>query len=215
MSGFFISFEGGEGSGKTTQINRLAEALTTAGHKVVTTREPGGTPEGEKIRDFIVQREGGNWSPMAEILLFSAARTMLVENIIKPSLEDGKVVITDRFIDSTVAYQGYGRGHDLEQIEALNALVLGDFRPNLTFILDIDAKTGLARAQQRLSAETADNEFAEDRFERLDEEFHEQLRQGFLDIAQKEPERCSIIDAARDIDAMAEQIKDIALERLS
>ena len=141
MSGLFITFEGGEGSGKTTQINRLADALTQNKHRVQTTREPGGTPEAEKIRDFLVQREGGNWSPMAEALLLFAAREMHYNAIIKPALDDGKVVICDRFTDSTRAYQGYGHGMDLDKLEQLKTITLGDLEPDITFILDVDCFT--------------------------------------------------------------------------
>lgn len=215
MSGLFISFEGGEGSGKTTQINRLAEALTALDHKVITTREPGGTPEAEKIRDFIVQRGGGDWSPMAECLLLFAARVMHVEKVIAPALAEGKTVISDRFTDSTRAYQGYGRGYELDKIEDLNSLVMNDLEPNLTFILDVDPKIGLERSGRRLAAESLDVNQTEDRFERLGVTFHEKLREGFLDIAKREAQRCQVIDAMQDIDQMAEQIKAIAIERLS
>jgi dTMP kinase len=214
MSGLFISFEGGEGGGKTTQINRLAEILTAAGHKVITTREPGGTPESEKIRDFIVQRKGGDWSPMAECLLLFAARTMLVDKVIKPALSDGKVVISDRFTDSTRAYQGYGRGFDLAQIEQLNDIVLSGFAPDLTFVLDIDPETGLERSGRRLAAEALDVQQTEDKFERLGTDFHAKIRQGFLDIANKAPERCHVIESAQSVDEMADAIKTIVLERL-
>lgn len=128
--GLFITFEGGEGSGKTTQINRLAHTLSQTGQKILTTREPGGTPEGEKIRNLLVQREGGNWTPTAEILLLFAARVMHVEKIIKPALEDNKIVICDRFTDSTIAYQGYGHSHNIDSIEKIGALSLGDFGPD-------------------------------------------------------------------------------------
>lgn len=212
--GLFISFEGGEGSGKTTQINKLAGALTAKGHKVVATREPGGTEEGEKIRNLIVQREGGNWSPMAECLLLFAARAMHVENIIKPALERGKIVISDRFTDSTRAYQGYGRGFDLQTIEKLNDIVLGAFRPDLTIILDIDPQAGLKRSGRRLAAEALSLNQTEDRFENLDIEFHNQLRHGFLEIAKKESDRCRIFDSSLGIDDLAEKIESLVTKRL-
>ncbi len=214
MSGLFITFEGGEGSGKTTQINRLAQTLTAAGHKVITTREPGGTPEAEKIREFIVQREGGDWSSMAECLLLFAARVMHVDKIIRPALEEGKIVISDRFTDSTRAYQGYGRGFDLAKMEELNDMVLGGFGPDLTFILDVEPKMGLSRSERRLAAEILDAAQTEDKFERMDTSFHEKIRQGFLDIAANEPERCRALDATQSIDDLAEAIKTAALERL-
>lgn len=214
MSGLFISFEGGEGSGKTTQINKLAEALTEAGHKVVTTREPGGTPEGDKIRDLIVQRDGGQWSPMAETLLLFAARAMHVQKTILPALEDGKIVITDRFTDSTTSYQGHGHGLAIDKIEDIAKLSIDGLKPDVTLILDIEAKAGLERSQRRLASEQLGVNQTEDRFERLDISFHEKLRQGFLTIAKDDPKRCHIIDATQDIEEMAQKILDIVTERL-
>ena len=173
--GFFISVEGGEGSGKTTQIDLLVETLQKQGYDVVETREPGGTAEAERIRDLLVQRDGGDWSAMAEILLLFAARTMHIEKRLKPALNDGKIIICDRFTDSTIAYQGYGRGEDIDKIRQIEKLSIGDFEPDLTFILDIDVKTGLERSNKRL-AEDDKAEQTEDRFERLDITFHEKLR---------------------------------------
>ncbi|MEZ5813504.1 MAG: dTMP kinase [Alphaproteobacteria bacterium] len=214
MNALFITFEGGEGSGKTTQINRLAQTLSQIGRKVVTTREPGGTPEGEKIRDLIVRRDAGNWIPMAEVLLFLAARIMHVEKIIKPALEEGHIVICDRFADSTTAYQGYGHGVDQHILEETNTLALGHFKPDLTFVLDIDPEEGLKRSDRRLAAEQFQVKEREDRYEQLDIEFHKRLRQGFLDIAAKEPERCHVIDATQDIDAISAQVARIVSERI-
>ncbi|MAF97966.1 MAG: dTMP kinase [Micavibrio sp.] len=213
--GVFITFEGGEGSGKTTQINRLAESLTHKGYKVITTREPGGTPEAEKIRDFLVQREGGDWSPMAECLLLFAAREMHYNRIIKPALDEGKIVICDRFTDSTRAYQGYGHDLDLNKIEQLKLISLGDVEADITYILDIDCKEGLARSGRRLSATQINNEAQrEDRFENLDTSFHERLRQGFLDIAKNAPQRCHVIDASQPLDDVEQDIFEIMLTKL-
>lgn len=209
--GYFISVEGGEGSGKTTQINRLAEHLTEKNYKVITTREPGGTDEGENIRALLVQRGGGSWTAMAETLLLYAARIMHVENIIKPAIIKGKIVICDRFSDSTLAYQGYGRQQDIDKIKSIEQITLGDFKPDLTLILDIDPEYGLKRSQKRLT-KTEDGDQTEDRFERLDIEFHKRLRQGFLDIAQKEPNRCKIIDASQQSKDVFEDIKKIINE---
>ena len=214
MSGLFITFEGGEGSGKTTQINRLSQTLSQLGKKVITTREPGGTPEAERVRELIVQRDGGAWTPMAEILLLFAARIMHVEQIIRPALEEGKIVICDRFTDSTRAYQGYGHEMGLESIENLNTLTLGDFKPDLTFILDIDPEEGLKRSDRRLAAEQFQVKQREDRYEQLDIEFHKRLRQGFLDIAEKEPKRCHVIPAMQDVEALAGQIANIVREKV-
>ena len=206
MTGFFITFEGGEGAGKTTQINRLAQSLTDSGHRVVTTREPGGTPEAEKIRNLLVQRDGGQWSPLSEALLLFAARHLHYERVIKPALDDDKIVICDRFTDSTRAYQGYGHGLDLKVIESLKKTVLNDIEPDLTYILDIESKAGLARSERRLASEAMDIKQKEDRFENLEIEFHEKLRQGFLQIAKDNPDRCLVMDATKDLDAIADEI---------
>ena len=212
--GLFITFEGGEGSGKTTQINKLAERLVADKVKVLTTREPGGTEEAEKIRNLIVQRNGGDWTPMAEVLLINAARTMHVEKIIAPALAEGKVVLCDRFTDSTLAYQGYGRGFDLAQIKAVQDLVIGDLVPNLTLMLDIEPEAGLKRSGRRLAAEALQIEQNEDRFENMEIDFHERLRTGFLEIAVSEPERCVVLDAAQDVEPMADEIYACVRSRL-
>ncbi len=209
-SGFFITLEGGEGTGKSTQIKLLADLLAAKGHEIVTTREPGGTPEAEKIRDLLVHRDGGDWTPVAESLLFFAARNMHIEKRIKPEMNAGKVVISDRFTDSTRAYQSYGHTIEPDFIESLVQLTIGGFEPDLTFILDLEVKTGLARAGKRLDQDNS----GEDRFEQLDTGFHERLRQGFLEIAARYPERCVVIDANRSIDDIAAEIGAIALERL-
>jgi dTMP kinase len=208
--GLFISFEGGEGSGKTTQINRLADYLTKQGYSVTTTREPGGTPEGEAIRNVLVQREGGNWLPMSEVLLLYAARYMHVEKVIKPALAEGKIVISDRFADSTLAYQGYGHGMYHDSIRAVEALTIGAFKPDLTYILDIDVKTGLARSNKQLATQKG-YEKTEDRFERMEIKFHERVRQGFLNIAKSDTARCRVINAKQDIEMLFGAIKDSVL----
>ncbi len=210
----FITFEGGEGGGKTTQINTLAKALTDQGHKVVTTREPGGTAEAEKIRNLLVQREGGEWSPMAECLLLFAARSMHVEDIIKPALNEGKIVISDRFTDSTKAYQGYGYALPMNKIKAIDKAVLDGFEPDLTFVFDIDPEEGLHRSGRRLAAENLQIKQTEDRYENLEMAFHKRLREGYLEIAKKEPERCHVIDAAGSIDDIAAEIAKVVQERL-
>lgn len=213
--GFFISFEGGEGSGKTTQINLLAQSLSKQDFFVKTTREPGGTPEAETIRDLLVQRGGGNWTPLSEVLLLFAARELHVKNVIKPLLADGGVVITDRFTDSTRAYQGYGYGLGVEKIDAVNDLVLDGFEPDVTFILNIDARQGLERSNRRLAAEALSIKQSEDRYEQLDIEFHEKLAAGFLDIAAHNPQRCVVIDATQTVDEMAAQILQETMTRLA
>ena len=207
--GLFITFEGGEGAGKTTQIKAIAEWLNNQGIEVVSTREPGGTPEAEKLRDLLVKRDGGNWTAEAEVLLFFAARHMHVTDVIKPALEKGKVVICDRFTDSTRAYQAYGHGQDLQFINKVNDLVLQGFEPDLTFILDIPAKDGLARSKRRQSEIGSDDAASEDRFEKLDIAFHEKLRQGFLDIAQNDPDRCFVIDALQKPDEITNRLQSL------
>lgn len=214
MSGLFITFEGGEGAGKTTQINRLSEALTKQGHQVLTTREPGGTAEGEKIRNLLVQRDGGEWTPIAETLLFFSARVMLVEKVIKPALDEGSIVICDRFTDSTLAYQGYGHGLDINTINTLAQTTLGGFKPDLTFMLDIDVKEGLSRSERRLAAEALQLKQKEDRFENMALEFHERLRQGFLEIAEQETDRCRVIDASKSTEDVAQEILTETLKKV-
>lgn len=207
----FITFEGGEGSGKTTQIALLKQSLENTGKGVLTTREPGGTPEAEKIRDLIVQRDGGDWSPTAECLLFFTARHMHWHTKIKPALDTGQIVLCDRFTDSTVAYQGYGHGFDLETIKKIKNVSIGDVEPNLTIILDIAVNEGLARAGKRME----DSSSTEDRFERIGTEFHEKLRQGYLTIAKQNPQRCLVIDATQSVETIQDQIFSAVKERLS
>ncbi len=192
--GTFITFEGGEGGGKSTQIRLLAEALAGAGASVVTTREPGGAPSAEQIRSLLVSGAVDRWQPMTEALLNYAARAEHVAKTVEPALQQGDWVLSDRFADSTVAYQGYGHGLDLGQLSVLHRIVLGDFKPDLTFILDLPVEEGLRRAIGRGDGE--------DRYERMDKDFHNRLRKGFLDIAKKEPERCMVIDATGDIDTV-------------
>lgn len=206
--GLFITFEGGEGSGKSTQVRKLADALSAAGYDAVVTREPGGTPEAEKIRNLLVQRDGGNWNAMEECLLLFAARLNHYRTLIEPSMHAGKIVICDRFTDSTRAYQGYGLGLGLEYIEAIKVLSLGAIEPDLTILLDIPVKEGLARSTRRLQDEFS----AEDRYEGMDLAFHEKLRQGFLTLARAAPERFRVLDAAQPANALAALIKALALE---
>lgn len=206
--GLFITFEGGEGSGKSTQVKLLAEALKADGYDVVVTREPGGTPEAEKIRNLLVQRDGGDWNAMEECLLLFAARLNHYRTLIELALNDNKIVICDRFTDSTRAYQGYGLGLGLEYIEAIKALSLGAVEPDITFLLDIPVKDGLARSTRRLQDEFS----AEDRYEGMDLAFHETLRQGFLTLARAAPERFRVLDAAQSVDILADRIRILALE---
>jgi dTMP kinase len=198
MTGHFITLEGGEGAGKSTQVKRLAAALTAKGITVVTTREPGGSPGAEEIRALLVNGAPGRWDALTETLLVYAARADHIKHTIGPALLADKWVISDRFTDSTYAYQGAGRGLARETIRRIDAVVLDDFSPDFTLILDLDVETGLARAGKRGPAES--------RFENFGRDFHDRLRQGFLDIARRYPGRCVVIDAMQDEDAVAAAI---------
>ena len=200
--GKLITLEGGEGAGKSTQLARLAAALQQSGLSVVTTREPGGSPAGERIRKLLVEGEPGSMAPMTEALLHFAQRAEHIEKTIRPALARGAWVVCDRFADSTMAYQGYGHGLGRAPIQSLCRLVCGDLVPALTLIFDVPVEIGLARAASRRGVET--------RYERMDASFHERLRRGFLDIAKREPKRCAVIDAAREVDAVtAEMLKTV------
>ncbi len=188
--GRLITFEGGEGAGKSTQVDLLLAALGHAGITAARTREPGGSEGAEAIRRLLLDGATERWDAVGEALLLYAARRDHVVRLIQPALDRGVWVICDRFADSTLAYQGYGRGLPLADLRALHTLALGDFAPDLTLILDLPVAEGLARAARRSGNA--------DRFERLDAAFHEQLRQGFLQIAADNPERCLVIDAAGD-----------------
>jgi dTMP kinase len=192
--GRFITLEGGEGAGKSTQARRLADRLAARGHRAIVTREPGGSPGAESIRELLVTGRADRWSPITESLLMYAARRDHIERTIAPALAAGEWVVCDRFADSTRAYQGAGGGAPGSLIQALERYVLGETRPELTLILDLPAEEGLARAAQRQHAET--------RFEAKGEAFHQRLREGFLAIARVETDRCVVIDAAQSIEAV-------------
>jgi len=192
--GRFITLEGGEGGGKSTQARRLAAWLETAVDEVVLTREPGGAPGAEQIRRLLVDGDVQRWDPVTEALLHSAARREHLVATVLPALERGAWVLSDRFADSTMAYQGYGHGVDREALADLYRICVGTLKPDLTLILDLPVEAGLARAAVRAGGE--------DRYERMDRDFHERLRQGFLEIARGEPERCVVIDAAQDEDSV-------------
>jgi dTMP kinase len=186
--GLFITFEGGEGTGKSTQVARLASRVRGAGRQVVVTREPGGSPGAEVIRGLLVTGDADRWSPLTEALLVNAARRDHIERIIGPALEAGQIVICDRFADSTRAYQGVAGGVPDQVIAALEAAVLGLLRPDVTIVLDLPVAAGLGRAASRADAEG--------RFEAKGEAFHQRLSEAFLGIAAAEPDRCIVIDAA-------------------
>lgn len=205
----FITLEGGEGAGKSTQIQRLAEKLRARGETVCVTREPGGAPGAEAIRQLLVTGETTRWSPKSEALLHFAARAEHLARTILPALERGEWVISDRFVDSTIAYQGPGVGPEF--INELKEMVVGDAMPALTLILDLPVEQGLARAKSRQGKDNS----AEDRYERMDLEFHEGLRQAFLNITKNEPERCAVIDASGTEEAVAAAIWQTVEQRLT
>lgn len=213
--GRFITLEGGEGAGKSTQQRRLAAWLRARGRDVVETREPGGSPGAEEIRSLLVTGAAGRWDAVTEALLHFAARRDHLNQTIEPALARGCWVVCDRFADSTLAYQGYGHGLGRAAIEALYDLAVGKLSPDLTLVLDLPAAEGLARAQERNGGtRNGGGAQAEDRYERMDLAFHERLREGFRDIVAREPGRCVLIDASGDEDAVAARIQAAVAERL-
>jgi dTMP kinase len=204
--GRFITLEGGEGAGKSTQAALLAEALEAAGIRTVVSREPGGSDGAEEIRHLLVDGSVDRWDAMTETLLHFAARRDHLVKTVWPALQGGRWVVCDRFADSTMAYQGYGHGLGRSPVQALYDLTVGDFRPDLTLIMDLPVDVGLARASQRQGAE--------DRYERMDRTFHGRLREAFLEIARTEPERCVLIDADDAIEAVQGRIRIAVKERL-
>lgn len=203
--GYFISFEGGEGAGKSTQIKRLHAHLQASGYEVITTREPGGSPGAEAIRELLVNGDADRWSPVTEALLMYAARRDHVERVIRPALAAGKVVLCDRFADSTRAYQGAGGEAPTTLISSLEDHVLNGTVPNLTLILDLPPEIGLKRAEERGGAA---------RFESKGLRFHQRLRAGYLEIARRETERCVVINADAELDAVTEAIWAVVVQRL-
>lgn len=207
--GRFITFEGGEGSGKSTQAGILANRLSRAGRKVLATREPGGSPAAEEIREALLSGRVWQFGPFAEALLFAVARADHVENAIGHALLEGKWVVCDRFLDSTRAYQGATAGVPRSLISALERLTVDGLLPDITFVLDIPAEAGLARVAQRLEGG------APDRFEGQELMLHERVRRAFLDIAEEEPDRCIVIDASQPEAMVAEDVWEVVLQRLS
>ena len=204
--GRFITIEGGEGAGKSTQIQVVKDYLLTRGNDVVATREPGGTSEGQEIRNLLVSGDKDKWSPLSETLLILADRAAHLERVIRPALAEGKYVVCDRFFDSTKAYQGVAGGLGLDVIHNLQQPVLGTTLPDVTFLLDIDPEKGLRRAQVR---------GGELRFESKTLAYHRTLRNAFLDFAAQEPERIFVIDADRDVQAVSADILAVLDERLN
>jgi dTMP kinase len=204
--GRFITLEGGEGTGKSTQVKLLATWLGGRGIDVLQTREPGGAPGAERIRELLVKGDADRWTPIAETLLHSAARADHLERTIRPALAAGRWVICDRFADSTTAYQGYGHGVPFDVIDSLFKAVVGDTAPDLTLILDLPVEQGLQRAAARAGHEN--------RYEQMAVEFHDRLRNGFLAIARQNPRRCAVIDANRGVDAIQSDIQAEVRRRL-
>ncbi len=212
MRGAFISFEGIEGSGKTTQIALLADSLSARGRSVQLTREPGGTPIGDQVRKILLDPANAALDPKAELLLYAAGRAQHLAELIRPALEAGTIVLCDRFSDATLAYQGYGRGLDLDLIGDLDRIVTAGMRPDLTILLDIDAAAGLARARGRNSRNGLE---AEARFENELLSFHERVRRGYLELAQREPGRIRVVDAARPPESIHLEVRKIVDGMLS
>ena len=204
--GLFITFEGIDGSGKSTQARLLAERLEAEGRDVVLTREPGGSPGAEEIRRLVLEGDPERWSAETEILLFTAARRDHLEKTIQPALEAGKVVVCDRFADSTRIYQGITRGDLRGLVDDLHAMMIGR-EPDLTFVIDMDPALGLSRAKGRNGTE--------ERFEDFGEGMQVQMRAAFLALAREFPGRCVVVDGTRDIDAVARDVARIAHEHLS
>lgn len=200
MSGKFITVEGIEGVGKTTNISFIQQTLQAAGHEVVLTREPGGTPLAEAIRALLLDPHYTGMDPVCELQLMFAARAEHLARVIRPALEQGQWVLCDRFTDATYAYQGGGRGIDTAIIARLEKLVQGDFRPHLTLLLDVPVEVGLTRAGDRSDP---------DRFEQEQVEFFERVRQAYLEMAAAESQRYRVIDAARPLDAVQQQLADV------
>ncbi|MGN0073008.1 MAG: dTMP kinase [Coriobacteriales bacterium] len=199
--GRFITFEGGEGCGKSTQLRLLAAALEERGYQVLALREPGGTAAGERVREILLARESDGLSPMAELMLYEAARAQIVSELIRPALDAGTVVLCDRFTDSTIAYQGYGRGLDVELISRLNAAATGGLAPDATVMLFIDPQEGLRRAMGVTGGDGGG-----DRIEAAGLAFHERVAQGFSRIAMEEPQRVLCIGAAGTVEEVHQAV---------
>jgi dTMP kinase len=196
MPGLFVSFEGGEACGKSTQVARLVEKLESIGRQVIAIREPGSTRAGEAIRNLLLHSEQGlTLTPVAELLLFGASRAQLIEEVIRPALHAGKIVLADRFTDSTTVYQGIARGIGLKFIREMEEFVCAGLRPGVTFLLDLDLETIRNRRLRRVRPVSSP-----DRMEELPPEFHQKVREGYLQLAREFPERIKIVDAARSAD---------------
>jgi len=201
----FITLEGPEGSGKTTQARELAEFLRQQGYAILTTREPGGTSIGDQVRAILTDLQNATMHPRTEILLFLAARAQLVEEVIRPALARGYVVLCDRYADSTLAYQGYGHGVSLETLRALLAFATGGLIPDLTLLLDVDPEVGLQR--RRRAGQW-------NRLDAYDLDFHRRVRQGYLELARQEPHRWFVVDASQPVEVVQSTLRQVVMERL-
>lgn len=200
----FVTFEGPDGGGKTTQIRLLANALAEMGKQVIVTREPGGTPIGNAIRTILLSPDYSEMSPRAEALLYISARAQIVHEVIRPALAEDKIVLCDRFGDSTLAYQGYGHGQNVAQLRSIIDFATGGLRPDLTILIDLDADTGLRRKQPHLW----------DRLENYDLSFHEAVRRGYSELMAGDPERWVTVDGAQTVDEIYAQVREIVFTRL-
>ncbi len=215
--GFFITFEGPEGAGKSTQARRLYEHLQVAGYPVILTREPGGTRIGELIRRILIDLRHTEMAPTTEILLFSAARAQLVSELIRPYLATGGIVVCDRYADSTFAYQGYGLGRDIDELRAITNIATGGLKPDLTFYLRIDVEVGLQR--KRVGRERVEGSSGHppewNRLDARDLAYHRRVAEGFNELVRQEPERWCVLDAEQSVDDLAEQIWQLVMSRLA
>lgn len=207
----FIAIEGIDGSGKSSVSRAILQAFEERGVPAIETREPGGTVEGELIRELLISDRDIDWNPKAELLLINAARAQHIDKVILPALAAGQAVVVDRFVGSTIAYQGGGRGMDEQLIRYLHREFAGDLFPDLTLVLDLDVKAGLQRSSHRLIAEASE----EGKFERLDEDFHQRVRQSFLDQARQAPDRHVVIDASRPPEQVQAEALGAVLQRIN
>ncbi|WP_214829940.1 dTMP kinase [Exiguobacterium algae] len=205
MNGMFITVEGPDGSGKTTQLNLLVEALNSKGYEVVVTREPGGTTVGNSIREVLLSPEHHEMTPRVEMMLYAASRAQNVDQIIRPALARGAVVLCDRFVDASIAYQGYGLQYDMDQIESLNEWATSGITPDVTFLFDLTPQ----RAQERMK-----DRGQLDRIESRDQAFHQRVYEGFHALLNKYPERMILIDADQSVECIHDEVLDATLERL-
>lgn len=203
MRGKFITLEGPDGAGKSTQVKLLAQYFSSRGLTAVVTREPGGTPVAEKIREILLNPENQEITNRTEVLLYAAARAQHVEELIEPALTAGKMVICDRFIDSTLAYQGYGRGWDLDFLQKVNQIATGGWEPDLTILLDLPSEVGIGRIHSNRKG-------GGDRLEQQDFDFHRRVRQGYLELAEKFPQRIKVVPAQESVDVVWQMVRRLA-----